>query len=251
MEGERGRYLSAGDIILEVETDKAMMDVEAQDDGVMARIVVPSGTKDVPVNDLIAWLAEEGDDLSQVPETKGASQPPRDAPKGAAEDAPKQAPTPASSERKNEVPHGTDTVHVTKPTFPSVLRLAHERGISEPEKVIQGTGRHGMITKGDVLAYLGDIKSAYGTAQVHHTTMSELSGAKRDGAHAKASQPAYTPLSASEHRRLVVAGLASLGTAPRAPAPQRRPPPTRSPISCRPAPSARRKTPTASAPACR
>ena len=76
-----------------------------------------------------------------------------------------------------------------------------------------------MITKGDVLAYLGDIKSAYGTAQVHHTTMSELSGAKRDGAHAKASQPAYTPLSASEHRRLVVAGLASLGTAPRAPAP--------------------------------
>ena len=214
-----GDTFSAGDIILEVETDKAMMDVEAQDDGVMARIVVPSGTKDVPVNDLIAWLAEEGDDLSQVPETKGASQPPRDAPKGAAEDALKQAPTPASSERPNEVPHGTDTVHVTKPTFPSVLRLAHERGISEPEKVIQGTGRHGMITKGDVLAYLGDIKSAYGTAQVHHTTMSELSGAKRDGAHAQASQPAYTPLSASEHRRLVVAGLASLGTAPRTPAP--------------------------------
>ena len=68
------------------------------------------------------------------------------------------------------------------------------------------------------MAYLGDIKSAYGTAQVHHTTMSELSGAKPDGAHAKASQPAYTPLSASEHRRLVVAGLASLGAAPRTPA---------------------------------
>ena len=79
-----------------------------------------------------------------------------------------------------------------------------------------------MITKGDVLAYLGDIKSAYGTAQVHHTTMSELSGAKRDGAHAQASQPAYTPLSAPEHRRLVVAGLASLGTAPRTPARPRR-----------------------------
>ena len=45
-----GDTFSAGDIILEVETDKAMMDVEAQDDGVMARIVVPSGTKDVPVN---------------------------------------------------------------------------------------------------------------------------------------------------------------------------------------------------------
>ena len=74
-----------------------------------------------------------------------------------------------------------------------------------------------MITKGDVLAYLGDIKSAFGTAQAHHTTMSELSGAKSDGAHAKPSKPVYTPLSASEHRQLVVAGLASLGSPKRAP----------------------------------
>lgn len=204
-----GDAFSAGDVILEVETDKAMMDVEAQDDGVMARIVVPSGSKDVPVNDLIAWLADEGDDLSKVPDAKDDPH----APKDAAKDAPKEAPT----EAPKEASHSTDTVHVTKPTFPSVLRLAHERGISEPENVIKGTGRHGMITKGDVLAYLGDIKSAFGTAQVHHTTMSEMSGARSDGAHAKASRPVYTPLSALEHRQLVVKGLASLALPKRTP----------------------------------
>src|SRR6202008_4671014 len=54
--------VKAGDIIAEIETDKATMEDEAADEGVLAKIVVPEGTADVPVNQLIAVLAGEGED---------------------------------------------------------------------------------------------------------------------------------------------------------------------------------------------
>src|SRR5450432_2745820 len=59
-EGER---VKPGDVIAEIETDKAIMEYEAIDEGTLAKIVVPAGTADVPVNQLIALLAGEGEDL--------------------------------------------------------------------------------------------------------------------------------------------------------------------------------------------
>src|SRR5208282_6494379 len=61
-----GDSFSAGDVLLEIETDKAQMDVEAQDDGILAKIIVPNGTHNVKVGETIAVLAEEGDDISSV-----------------------------------------------------------------------------------------------------------------------------------------------------------------------------------------
>ncbi|PWO01307.1 single hybrid motif-containing protein, partial [Tilletiopsis washingtonensis] len=61
-----GDAFSAGDVILEIETDKATMDVEAPDDGVFGQVVVEAGAKNVQVGDVIAMLAEEGDDLSNI-----------------------------------------------------------------------------------------------------------------------------------------------------------------------------------------
>src|SRR5436309_12794704 len=57
-----GDTVKAGDVIAEIETDKATMEYEAIDDGVLAKIVVPEGTADVPVNQRIAVLAQEGED---------------------------------------------------------------------------------------------------------------------------------------------------------------------------------------------
>src|SRR5712671_1328708 len=57
-----GDKVKAGDVIAEIETDKATMEYEAIDDGVLAKIVVPEGAQDVPVNQLIAVLAQEGED---------------------------------------------------------------------------------------------------------------------------------------------------------------------------------------------
>ena len=59
---KEGEAVKTGDVIAEIETDKATMEFEAVDDGVMAKIVVPEGTNDVPVNQLIAVLAQEGED---------------------------------------------------------------------------------------------------------------------------------------------------------------------------------------------
>ena len=57
-----GDKVRSGDVIAEIETDKATMEYEAVDDGVMAKIVVPEGTSDVPVHQLIAVMAQEGED---------------------------------------------------------------------------------------------------------------------------------------------------------------------------------------------
>src|SRR5712691_9739847 len=59
---KEGDKVKAGDVIAEIETDKATMEYESIDDGVLAKIVVPEGTQDVPVNQLIAVLAEDGED---------------------------------------------------------------------------------------------------------------------------------------------------------------------------------------------
>jgi pyruvate dehydrogenase E2 component (dihydrolipoamide acetyltransferase) len=60
---KEGEEVKTGDVIAEIETDKATMEYEAVDDGVLAKIVVPEGTNDVPVNQLIAVLAQEGEDV--------------------------------------------------------------------------------------------------------------------------------------------------------------------------------------------
>src|SRR5580692_12428197 len=60
---QEGDAIRAGDVIAEIETDKATMEVEAIDDGVLAKIVVPEGTADVPVNNVIAVLSGEGEQL--------------------------------------------------------------------------------------------------------------------------------------------------------------------------------------------
>src|ERR1700741_1679533 len=74
---KEGDTVKAGDIIAEIETDKATMEVEAVDEGTLARIVVPEGTADVPVNQLIAVLASEGEDGDTPARHAGAGAAPK------------------------------------------------------------------------------------------------------------------------------------------------------------------------------
>src|ERR1700675_3697816 len=80
---KEGDAVKTGDVIAEIETDKATMEYESVDDGVLAKIVVPAGTKDVAVNQLIAGMAQEGEDVKAAASAAG---------KGAA--APAAAPSP-------------------------------------------------------------------------------------------------------------------------------------------------------------
>ena len=68
---QEGDIVASGDVLLEIETDKATMEVEAVDEGTLAKILIPEGTEGVKVNAVIAVLAEDGEDASKV-EAKGA-----------------------------------------------------------------------------------------------------------------------------------------------------------------------------------
>ncbi len=85
---KEGDTVSAGDVLAEIETDKATMEVEAVDEGKVGKIVVPEGTEGVAVNAVIAYLLEEGEDASAIPAEGGAP---------AAAAAPVEAPAPQAS----------------------------------------------------------------------------------------------------------------------------------------------------------
>src|SRR5262249_40847780 len=72
---KEGDKVKPGDVIAEIETDKATMEYEAVDEGTLAKIVVPEGTQDVPVKTLIAILAEEGEDVKAAAASAGTGAP--------------------------------------------------------------------------------------------------------------------------------------------------------------------------------
>src|SRR5262245_22084228 len=94
---KEGDKVKPGDVIAEIETDKATMEYEAVDEGTIAKIVVPEGTPDVPVKTLIAVLAEEGEDVKAAAAAAGkgapaAAKPSPSAPKPAEAAPPRPAP---------------------------------------------------------------------------------------------------------------------------------------------------------------
>lgn len=135
----------------------------------MGKIVFDAGSKGVPVGEVIAVLAEEGDDLSQLEVPKDLSPkqeaiPTQDAPK---EEAPKEEAKQEKSEttQTESDPKPHRKIDHSKPMFPSVERLLQESSLSDEQVAkIKGTGRHGMLTQGDILAAEGKIKSPYGSA---------------------------------------------------------------------------------------
>ncbi|GJD63459.1 pyruvate dehydrogenase complex dihydrolipoamide acetyltransferase [Methylobacterium frigidaeris] len=117
---KEGDAVKSGDILAEIETDKATMEVEAVDEGVLAKIVVPEGTADVPVNDLIALIAEEGEDPGSV-QAGGNGQ-------GKKAEAPAKAEKPEAgkvADGKPQVPAGNET--------PGGGTMSYERVDTAPE----------------------------------------------------------------------------------------------------------------------
>ncbi|HSM40968.1 MAG TPA: pyruvate dehydrogenase complex dihydrolipoamide acetyltransferase [Afifellaceae bacterium] len=147
---KEGDTVSSGDVIAEIETDKATMEVEAVDEGTVAKILVSEGTEDVAVNEVIAVLAEEGEDVDAVEVPKGAPAPaktaePAEKPaeKPAAETA---APAQASAKpQAAEKPNGQGGRIFASPL---ARRLAKENDLDL--SALSGSGPHGRIIKRDI-----------------------------------------------------------------------------------------------------
>lgn len=141
-----GEEFNAGDVILEVETDKAHIDVEAQDDGKFASITREAGSKDVNVGETIAYIAEIEDDISnfkpQVSKAESVSE---------------------KQEVKEQKVINSDNIIKDSSSstilLPSVQVLLHQNGMSNNDALsqIKGTGKDGKILKGDIMEHLGQI----------------------------------------------------------------------------------------------
>jgi hypothetical protein len=168
---KEGDSFSAGDVLLEIETDKASMDVEAQDDGIMAKITLGDGSKGIQVGTRIGVLAEPGDDLStlEIPAEESAPSPKEEASKPEpASTSESQAEAPPTSKPSNDTPaksgSGKSAPKQTKPLLPSVEHLIHTSGLSASDiDKMTPTGPKNRLLKGDVLAYIGSISANYPT----------------------------------------------------------------------------------------
>ena len=88
---KEGDRVSSGDVLCEIETDKATMEVEAVDDGVIGKILVPGGSEGVQVNSVIALLLQEGEDADALDMVELAAQTPKSEPAPISTDAPAMA----------------------------------------------------------------------------------------------------------------------------------------------------------------
>jgi len=152
-----GDAVKAGDVIAEIETDKATMEVEAVDEGVVGELVVPEGAQGVKVNAVIARLLEEGEDKSALKGGAKAAPPPAPAPTPAAarptaaapapapapQPAPKAAPAPAPAQGD-----GADRAHAS----PLARRMAAQAGLDLAR--LRGSGPNGRVVKADIDAAL-------------------------------------------------------------------------------------------------
>jgi len=170
---KEGETVKAGDVIAEIETDKATMEVEAVDEGTLGKILVQEGAQDVPVNEPIAVLLAEGEDKSALSAPAKSAPPP-------AEKAPKAEEPKAAGKAAAPAPNGTAEDSAPKPAAapspaptkgqgervfasPLARRIAKESGIDL--SAVKGSGPHGRVVKAD-LASAGSGKGAAAPAPV-------------------------------------------------------------------------------------
>ena len=139
-----GDKVSSGDIMAEIETDKATMEFEAVDEGVITAIEVAEGTEGVKVGTVIATIAGEDEDASAAPAKVASPAPP--APPTPARAKPVEAPSATVAPRAPTSSAQADGGRII--ASPLAKRIAADRGIDL--KAVQGSGPHGRIIKADV-----------------------------------------------------------------------------------------------------
>ncbi|KAL9622801.1 MAG: hypothetical protein Q9160_002920 [Pyrenula sp. 1 TL-2023] len=171
-----GDGLAPGDVLVEIETDKAQMDFEFQEEGVLAKILKESGEKDVAVGNPIAVMVEEGSDVSAfdsftLEDAGGEKAPPKEAPKEEAAESseppqtgsatappPQEDAKPAAEESESTGAKLQTSLDREPNASPAAKTLALEKGV--PLKAIKGSGPGGRITKSDIEKYQAPASAA-------------------------------------------------------------------------------------------
>lgn len=138
-----GDTIESGDVIAEIETDKATMEVEAVDEGVLGKILVPAGTENVKVNELIAVLLEEGENDNDMESMLNEGSAPTPAPKTAEQSA---AAAPAAAQAPAAKPQTNSGNRVF--ASPLAKRIAADKDLDLSQ--VKGSGPRGRIVKADV-----------------------------------------------------------------------------------------------------
>ncbi|WP_375281160.1 pyruvate dehydrogenase complex dihydrolipoamide acetyltransferase [Pseudooctadecabacter sp.] len=144
---KEGDTVQSGDLLAEIETDKATMEFEAVDEGVIGKILVAEGTEGVKVNSPIAIIGEEGEDMS-APATTAPKEAPASSNVAPAEAS--DATAPAKGYGKGDAPQKTAPASDGSRLFatPLARRIAKDKGLDLSQ--IKGSGPHGRIIKADV-----------------------------------------------------------------------------------------------------
>jgi pyruvate dehydrogenase E2 component (dihydrolipoamide acetyltransferase) len=147
---KEGDEVKSGDILAEIETDKATMEFEAVDEGKIASIAVAEGTDEVKVGTVIATLIGEDEDVAapapKTPESKAKAETP--APAAMAERAASPAPAPAPTLAQQSAPAALQTQEGRILASPLAKRLAADKGVDL--SAVTGSGPHGRIVKADI-----------------------------------------------------------------------------------------------------
>lgn len=157
---KEGDDVASGDLLAEIETDKATMEFEAVDEGTIAKIMVAEGTENVKVGEVIAILAEEGEDVSAA--SKGSASAPTKvkpeptAEKPAEKPVEKAAPTKAAAEAPKAAAPASDGNRIK--VSPLARRLAEQKGVDLGG--VSGSGPGGRIIKADIDAAEGGTAKA-------------------------------------------------------------------------------------------
>lgn len=172
---KEGDIIKSGDAVAEIETDKATMEIEAADEGVLAKILVPEGTEGVAVNAAIALLAEQGEDIKEV-----AAQQPKAAP-SIAPNAPKAENEVQPSVSVPQIQVSSTLPVVNKRIFATPLAkiLAKEKGM-DLDNII-GSGPSGRIIAADVKNATASLKTpvlAEAKASIQKETSGNMSSSK-------------------------------------------------------------------------
>jgi pyruvate dehydrogenase E2 component (dihydrolipoamide acetyltransferase) len=173
-----GDAVRSGDVIAEIETDKATMEVEAVDEGVMAVILVSEGAEGVAVGTPIARLAEDGEAVDDVAASPAASAPAPAAPATTADEKPADTPAPAATPAPVSAPSAKDTQNKAGERIfasPLARRIAADQGVDLAS--LAGSGPHGRILRRDVEAAETRQSSAGVAAMPTNAPVSAVAGA--------------------------------------------------------------------------